>query len=440
MIIERPQLHLWPFTEGDKMDPAIIALIIFVVFVAVCIWDKLPMATTAIAACALMVIFGAAKFSTAFGQFAASSMVLLLGIMVVGAGMTQSGVARAIGNIVTKYSKSDERKIIAIAYIISYALSAFMATSSVLAMFMAILFGMDSKDGKIRHRNLIMPILVSSIFGGISTLVGSTQQIFANGMIEELGYSFKVFDFLPTGLVLGVIGFVYCVFIGYKRGQKIWGDRTGSEDIEIPKAPEEAVDKKKFYAMIGIMIFMVVGFITEFISAAMTATVAGVLCIILGCVDQKKAIRSINWNVLGRLGGVLGLSKVLTEAGTIDLVSGWVQKVMPANLSPFILFAVCVLLAQLLSMILFNSTAILIVLSFVLTLVEPMHLNPVAFAMGITLGSSVVFSSPLAGTSNQMTMAAGYKFRDFIRYGLPIDIAGYIALIVLLPMIFPLTL
>ena len=67
------------------MDPAIIALIIFVVFVAVCIWDKLPMATTAIAACALMVIFGAAKFSTAFGQFAASSMVLLLGIMVVGA-------------------------------------------------------------------------------------------------------------------------------------------------------------------------------------------------------------------------------------------------------------------------------------------------------------------------------------------------------------------
>ena len=422
------------------MTPAVTALIIFIIFVVVCVWDKLPMATTAIAACALMVICGASNFSTAFGQYAASSMVLLLGIMVVGAGMTESGVAQAIAGIVTRYSKSDERKIIAIAYIISYALSAFMATSSVLAMFMAILFGMNSKDGKINHRNLIMPILVSSIFGGISTLVGSTQQVFANGLIEPLGYQFKVFDFLPTGLILGVIGFVYCVFFGYKRGKKIWGDREDDGSVEMTTVENKQIDKRKFYTMIAIMIFMVVGFVTEFISAAMTATVAGVLCIITGCVSQKKAISSINWNVLGRLGGVLGLSKVLTAAGTIDLMSGWVQNVLGTSMSPWVLFAVCVLLAQLLSMVLFNSTAILLVLSFVLTLAEPMGLNPVAFAFGITMGASVVFSSPLAGTSNQMTMAAGYKFKDFIRYGLPIDIAGYLALIIFVPMFFPLTL
>ena len=422
------------------MTPAVTALIIFIIFVVVCVWDKLPMATTAIAACALMVICGASNFSTAFGQYAASSMVLLLGIMVVGAGMTESGVAQAIAGIVTRYSRSDERKIIAIAYIISYALSAFMATSSVLAMFMAILFGMNTKDGKINHRNLIMPILVSSIFGGISTLVGSTQQVFANGLIEPLGYQFKVFDFLPTGLILGVIGFVYCVFFGYRRGRKIWGDREDDGSVEMATVENKPVDKRKFYTMIGIMIFMVVGFVTEFISAAMTATVAGVLCIITGCVSQKKAITSINWNVLGRLGGVLGLSKVLTAAGTIDLMSGWVQSIVGTSMSPWILFAVCVLLAQLLSMVLFNSTAIRLVLSFVLTLAEPMGLNPVAFAFGITMGASVVFSSPLAGTSNQMTMAAGYKFKDFIRYGLPIDIAGYLVLIIFVPMFFPLTL
>ena len=422
------------------MTPAVTALIIFIIFVIVCVWDKLPMATTAIAACALMVICGASNFSTAFGQYAASSMVLLLGIMVVGAGMTESGVAQAIAGIVTKYSKSDERKIIAIAYIISYALSAFMATSSVLAMFMAILFGMNTKDGKINHRNLIMPILVSSIFGGISTLVGSTQQVFANGLIEPLGYQFKVFDFLPTGLILGMIGFVYCVFFGYKRGKKIWGDREEDGSVEMATVENKQIDKRKFYTMIGIMIFMVVGFVTEFISAAMTATVAGVLCIITGCVTQKKAISSINWNVLGRLGGVLGLSKVLTAAGTIDLMSGWVQSIVGTNMSPWILFAVCILLAQILSMVLFNSTAILLVLSFVLTLAEPMGLNPVAFAFGITMGASVVFSSPLAGTSNQMTMAAGYKFKDFIRYGLPLDIAGFIALIIFVPLFFPLTL
>lgn len=422
------------------MTPAITALIIFAIFVVVCVWDKLPMATTAVAACAAMVIFNVCDFSTAFGQYASSSMVLLLGIMVIGAGMTESGVARYISGIVTRFSGEDERKIIAIAYLISYGMSAFMATSSVLAMFMAILFGMNTRDGKIQHRNLIMPILVSSIFGGITTLVGSSQQVFANGLIEPLGYSFKVFDFTIMGLILGAMGFVYCVFIGYPLGKKIWGDREDAEGTELTAVTLDEIDKRKFYTMIAIMIFMVVGFITEFLSPALVATVAGCLAIMTGCVSQKKAIQSVNWNVLGRLGGVLGLSKVLTAAGSIDLMSGWVQSIVGYNMSPWILFAVCTLLALVLSYVLFNSTAILLVLSFVLTLAEPMHLNPVAYAMGITLGSSVVFASPLAGTSNQMTMAAGYRFKDFIRYGLPLDIAGYIALIVVLPLLFPLTL
>lgn len=422
------------------MTPAITALIIFAIFVVVCVWDKLPMATTAVAACAAMVIFNVCDFSTAFGQYASSSMVLLLGIMVIGAGMTESGVARYISGIVTRFSGEDERKIIAIAYLISYGMSAFMATSSVLAMFMAILFGMNTRDGKIQHRNLIMPILVSSIFGGITTLVGSSQQVFANGLIEPLGYSFKVFDFTIMGLILGAIGFVYCVFIGYPLGKKIWGDREDAEGTELTAVTLDEIDKRKFYTMIAIMIFMVVGFITEFLSPAMVATVAGCLAIMTGCVSQKKAIQSVNWNVLGRLGGVLGLSKVLTAAGSIDLMSGWVQSIVGYNMSPWILFAVCTFLALVLSYVLFNSTAILLVLSFVLTLAEPMHLNPVAYAMGITLGSSVVFASPLAGTSNQMTMAAGYRFKDFIRYGLPLDIAGYIALILVLPLLFPLTL
>lgn len=422
------------------MTPATTALIIFGIFVVVCVWDKLPMATTAVAACTAMVVCKVCDFGTAFGQYASSSMVLLIGIMVIGAGMTESGVARHISGIVTRFSGNDERKIIAIAYIISYCLSAFMATSSVLAMFMTILFGMNTEDGRIHHRNLIMPILVSSIFGGVSTLVGSTQQVFANGLLEPLGYSFQVFDFTAMGLILGVIGFFYCVFIGYPLGKKIWGGREDDETTEIAAVPEEAIDKRRFFTMIAIMLFMVVGFITEMFSPAIVAAAAGCLTIITGCVSQKKAIQSINWNVLGRLGGVLGLSKVLTAAGSIDLLSGWVQRLIGHSMSPWAIFAVCTLLALVLSYVLFNSTAILLVLSFALTLAEPMHLNPVAYAMGITMGSSVVFASPLAGTSNQMTMAAGYRFKDFLYYGLPLDLLGYIALIVVLPLLFPLTL
>jgi len=420
------------------MSPAVTALIIFAIFIVVCVWDKLPMATTAIAACALMVITGVCDIATAFGPFASSTMLLLLGIMVVSAGMIESGVAREIANIVTRVSNNNERQIIAVAYIVSFIMSAFVMTSSAMALCMAFLFGMNSNE--IKYKNLVMPTLVAVTYGGVSTLIGSAQQLFANGMIEELGYSFKVFDFLPTGLILGTIGFIYCVFIGYNRGKKIWGDHIEIEDVEVLEIPEKVTDKRKFYIMIAILIFMIVGFITGFISAAMTATVAGCLTIITGCIDQKKAIRFVNWNVLGRFGGVLGLSKVITEVGAVDLMSEWIQKLIGNSLSPFLLFAICVLVAQILSLVLSHVTTTLLVLSFVFTLVSPLNLNPVSYALGITLGVSQVFSSPLSCNSTQMAMTAGYRFKDFTRYGLPLDIVGYFAIIIFVPLFFPLTL
>jgi len=421
-------------------NTALWSLIVFAIFVGIFVWDKLPMATSALLACATMVVLGITDFSTAFGQYASSNIFLLMGIMVVGASMQATGVARSFGNIVTRFSKDSEQRIIAISYILSYFLSAFMATSSVLAMFMAILIGMDSETKKLDHRNLIMPLLIGSVNGGISTLVGSTQQLVADGLIQPFGYSMSVFTMAPVGAILGVVGFIYCVFIGYKRGQKIWGVRDIGDGLDIAALETEERDNRKYYTMIAILVYMVVGFIAELFAPAVVATTSGLLCIVTGCLTQKKALAAINWNVLGRLGGVLGLSKILTAAGGIDLLSQWVQNLIGTNVSPFLLFAVCVLLAQVSSYVLFNSTAITLILTFVLAMAEPMNLNPMAYALGITYGASVVFASPLSGTSNQMVMAAGYKFSDFMKYGWMMDLMGYAVIIIFVPLFFPLTL
>lgn len=421
-------------------NTALWSLIVFAIFVGIFVWDKLPMATSALMACATMVILGIANFSTAFGQYASTNIFLLMGIMVVGAGMQATGVAHSFGSIVTRFSKDSEQRIIAISYILSYFLSAFMATSSVLAMFMAILIGMDSKQGKLDHRNLIMPLLIGSVNGGISTLVGSTQQLVADGLIQPFGYQMSVFTMAPVGAILGVVGFIYCVFIGYNRGKKIWGVRDAGDGLDILALEAEAHDKRKYYTMIAILIYMIVGFITEIFAPAIVAGTSALLCIITGCLTQKKAIAAINWNVLGRLGGVLGLSKVLTAAGGIDLLSEWVQGLIGTNISPFLLFAACVLLAQVSSYVLFNSTAITLILTFVLAMADTLNLNPMAYALGVTYGASIVFASPLSGTSNQMVMAAGYKFKDFMRYGWMMDLMGYIVIIVFVPLFFPLTL
>ena len=422
------------------MSPALLSLIIFGIFVIIFVWDKLPMATSAMLACAIMVILQIVDFSTAFGQFASTNTVMLLGVMVVGAAMTETGLAASIGNLVTKVSRNSERGVVAAAYTLSYFLSAFLSNASVLAIFLPILFGMNTKDGKINHRNLVMPVLVATTIGGISTLVGSTQQLTANGLIQDIGYELKVFDQTPVGAVLGLAGLLFCSFIGYPIGKRIWGNRPVADGCEIAEIKTVEIDKRRFITMIVILVLMVASYIINVIPAAVTACMAGLLCIITGCITQKKAISMVNWNVLGRLGGVLGLAKVLTAAGGVDLLSEWVQGIIGTSMAPYALFAISVLITQLLSLVLFNSTTIILVLSIICSLSAPMGLNPVPFAIGITMGASMGISCPLSGSTNQMSMAAGYRFKDYFKYGALMDLIGYIVIVVFTPIFFSLTL
>ena len=104
----------------------VISLIIFAFCIVLFVWDKLPMATTAILGCALMVIFGVCKFSVAFGQFSSSTVILTIGVMVIGAAISETGLAATIGNWIVRISKGSEVKLIIGTYLVSAAMSAFL--------------------------------------------------------------------------------------------------------------------------------------------------------------------------------------------------------------------------------------------------------------------------------------------------------------------------
>lgn len=422
------------------MSQAVLSLIVFGLFILIFIWDKLPMATSAILGCVVMVVLGLSDFGTAFGQFASSTVILLVGVMVVGSALAETGVAAAFGRIMTRYSRNNERIIILIAYSLACVLSAFLTNATVLAIFMPIIIGMDTDDGKINHRNIVLPVLIATAMGGIATLVGSSQQLTANGLIEEMGYNMKVFDMTPVGIIFSIVGLLYCLFIGYPLGKKIWGSRDRYEGCEIAAAKEVVVDKRKFYTMIVITVLMVISYVAALVSPVVTAVAAALLCIITGCISQKEAVIRMNWNIVGRLGACLGLAKVISSTGGIDLITGFVSNVLGDGVSPFVLFAAMVAIIQLLSLVISNSTAILVALPIVLSMSAVLNLNPVPFAMGAAYASSMGICCPLSGSTNQMSMAAGYKFKDYFKYGVLLDVICYFIIIIFVPLFFPLTL
>lgn len=420
------------------MNTAIVSLIIFVLCIILFIWDVLPMATSAILGCVAMVVFNCCDFNTAFGQFASSTVVILVAIQIVGTAMSETGFATAIGNVMFKFSKGRERIIMFIAYILACFLSSFLTNVTVLAVFMPIIIGIGKSNKNINHMNLVLPVLVASSMGGISTLVGSSQQLTAVGLIEEVGYSVKVFDLTPVGLILAFAGLVFCLFIGYPLGKKIWGDRDVSEvTVDITK---KEINKPKVIIMTIIFVLMIIGYVTTIIPVAITAVAAALLCIITGCVKQKDAVSKVNWDVVGRLGACLGIAKALTKAGGINILSSWLLNIFGDNMTPFGLFVAGVLLTQVLSLVISNSTAILLVLPIIISLAPEMNLNLVPYCLGIAYASSCGLCCPLSGSTVTMSMAAGYKFRDYFKYGILFDIICFILIVSITPLIFPLTL
>ncbi len=418
----------------------ILSLIIFVFCIALFVWDKLPMATTAILGCVLMVIFGVCDFKVAFGQFASSTVVLTIGVMIIGTALSETGLAANVGAWIVRVSKGAETKLVIGTYLVSAFMSAFLTNSAVLAIFIPIIMGLSTSNKNVKSKTLIMPIAYGCVIGGASTLVGSTQQMTAQGLLEEAGTRvFKTFDFTLVGGVLILLGLLYCLFVGRKRGEKIWGDRPDNES-EVQTAPK-AVQYKKHKMIIVSVIFAatVVFYITEWIPLAVTSTAAALLCIITGCVSQNRAVQSVNWNIVGRLAGCLGLAKALEVAGGTALIAKGFEKMVGDSVSPFLLFCILVFMVQFTSEFISNSTAILVVLPIVLAIAPSMGLNTYSFALGITIASGVALSCPLASSTLGMSMSVGYRFNDYFKYSIFFDIISYITIIVMVPLIYGLT-
>lgn len=418
----------------------VISLVIFVACIALFVWDKLPMATTAILGCVAMVIFGVCQFKDAFAPFASSTVVLTIGVMVIGAAISETGLAATIGAAIVKISKGSETKLIIGTYLVSAVMSAFLTNSAVLAIFIPIILGLSASNASIKAKNLIMPIAFGCVIGGASTLVGSTQQMTAQGLLEEAGaQTFKTFSFTPVVSITIILGLLYCLFIGRRVGEKIWGSRTDDEVEYTVNNNKDSYDKTKMIIVGVIFASTVVLYITEWLPLAVTSTTAALLCIITGCITQKKAISAVNWNIVGRLAGCLGIAKALEISGGTALIAEGFRNIIGTNLSPFVLFCIIVFFAQFTSEFISNSTALLIVLPIVLAIAPEYGLNPYAFALGATIAAGISLSCPLASSTLGMSMCVGYKFNDYFKYSFAFDVISYLVIIITVPLIYGLT-
>ncbi len=201
-------------------------------------------------------------------------------------------------------------------------------------------------------------------------------------------------------------------------------------DDVIP-APEKMIFA---IATLFLMIILMVGGIVPNVQAAL---IACLLMGLFGCVDFNRAYRSINWQSLILIIGMLPFSIALKQSGGIELAVD-VLLGISGHLGPHFILALIFILTIILSLFISNTATAVLIAPIALSIANVLGVSPYPFAMGVALASSTSFMTPISSPVNTLVVSPGnYSFYDFFKIGFPLTIIVLLFCVFLIPVIFP---
>ena len=184
----------------------------------------------------------------------------------------------------------------------------------------------------------------------------------------------------------------------------------------------------------------VVAVVTFGLLPIVTAATAGCAVLMLtGSLRPREAYRAIDLSLVFLLAGSLALGTALEKTGVTDVLAVWLTQLSTAT-GPFVVVVCFFFVAVLLSELMSNSGTVALLGPVTLSVAAQMNVNPMALLAAVTFGSSAAFAMPIGYQTSLMIYGpGGYRFRDFLRMGLPLDLLLALLALWLIPVFWPLT-
>ena len=156
------------------------------------------------------------------------------------------------------------------------------------------------------------------------------------------------------------------------------------------------------------------------------------------CVSMEEAYRSMNWQSLVLIAGMLPLARALEVTGGSAAIVGALAGVFQ-DLGPHAVLAGLFLLTSLFSQFISNTATTVLVAPIALNLALDMGLAPAPLLMTVAIAASTAFATPVASPVNTLILGPGnYRFGDFLRVGVPLQLLALVVTLLLVPLIFQL--
>lgn len=224
-----------------------------------------------------------------------------------------------------------------------------------------------------------------------------------------------------------------------------WGDSRVFLMLSALDAEPEMGKKKKYLAMVLLLVMILGATIGElpFVERALPGVkldmfffvcVTTVIMAWTGMFSPKKYTKFISWDVLITIACAFAISKAMTNSGFAACIAEYIIG-MTDSLGPYALLAVIFLITNLFTELITNNAAAALSFPIALEVAKHLGVDPTPFFVVICMAASASFSTPIGYQTNLIVQGiGGYKFTDFVKIGLPLNIIVFVLSVFLIPL------
>lgn len=204
--------------------------------------------------------------------------------------------------------------------------------------------------------------------------------------------------------------------------QSFLGLQTTRELLVLEEKDVESLRRDKAWIALAITLGVIVIAALDWAPILVTSLAGVILMVITGCLKPGEVYGSVRWDIIFLLAGLIPLGIAMDNSGT----TAWMAKYLVGaggNLSGYWILLFFYLITSFLTEILSNNAAVVLMIPVAVEVAKTLGLNPYAFMFAVTFAASNSYLTPIGYQTNTMVYApGGYKFLDFTRLGLPLNI------------------
>lgn len=160
--------------------------------------------------------------------------------------------------------------------------------------------------------------------------------------------------------------------------------------------------------------------------------------VLVGILTMDDAYEAVDWRTVFLVAGMLPVGIAMTKSGAAALMGELLIRLV-APLGAWALVAAFVLVAAALAQTMHGAVVAALLVPVAVQAATAAGLDPRSFAMAIALATSMAFATPLGHPVNVLAMGlGGYRFKDYIRVGVPLTVLAIVLLLLALPVFWPL--